>query len=248
MHASLRCLRTCPHRCTHAQVEDPSKYGVVVMDEQGKVERFVEKPKTFVGDKINAGIYCLSPSVLARIEDRPTSIEKETFPLIAADGKLFAQVRLGRIVVDLPLHAPISGGEEILGLLLIVTRCPVQELAGYWMDVGQPKDYLTGKSPAARMHTVPDLRCHSCTQHWCIPDAVSIWCRTRPAPGVAQATQPAGSGRWQLVHRQRDRGRDCHHWQRLQDRAECVDWRTLQDRQWRAAVKLCAAAPRRGGP
>jgi mannose-1-phosphate guanylyltransferase len=91
------------------KVEDPSKYGVVVMDEQGKVERFVEKPKTFVGDKINAGIYCLSPSVLARIEDRPTSIEKETFPLIAADGKLFAQ-----------------------------------ELAGYWMDVGQPKDYLTG--------------------------------------------------------------------------------------------------------
>lgn len=74
------------------QVEDPSKYGVVVMDDSGKVERFVEKPKTFVGDKINAGIYCLSPSVLARIEDRPTSIEKETFPLIAADGKLFAQV------------------------------------------------------------------------------------------------------------------------------------------------------------
>jgi len=47
--------------------------------------------------------------VLNRIEDRPTSIEKETFPLIAADGKLFAQ-----------------------------------ELEGYWMDVGQPKDYLSG--------------------------------------------------------------------------------------------------------
>lgn len=27
------------------QVEDPSKYGVVVTDESGKVERFVEKPK-----------------------------------------------------------------------------------------------------------------------------------------------------------------------------------------------------------
>mmetsp|Transcript_8414 Transcript_8414/g.25281 ORF Transcript_8414/g.25281 Transcript_8414/m.25281 type:complete len:372 (+) Transcript_8414:257-1372(+) len=91
------------------KVEDPSKYGVVVMDGEGKVERFVEKPKTFCGDKINAGIYCLSPAVLNRIEDRPTSIEKETFPLIANDGKLFAM-----------------------------------ELPGYWMDVGQPKDYLTG--------------------------------------------------------------------------------------------------------
>jgi NDP-sugar pyrophosphorylase family protein len=112
MHASLRCLRTCPHQCMHAQVEDPSKYGVVVMDEQGKVERFVEKPKTFVGDKINAGIYCLSPSVLTRIEDRPTSIEKETFPLIAADGKLFAQVCLCPNVVDLTLHARNSGSES----------------------------------------------------------------------------------------------------------------------------------------
>ena len=27
------------------QVEDPSKYGVVVMDEDSQVERFVEKPK-----------------------------------------------------------------------------------------------------------------------------------------------------------------------------------------------------------
>ena len=95
-----------------AQVEDPSKYGVVVTDADGKVERFVEKPKNFVGDAINAGIYCLNPSVLDRIENRPTSIEKETFPLIAADGKLYAQ-----------------------------------ELEGYWMDVGQPKDYLTGAPP-----------------------------------------------------------------------------------------------------
>jgi hypothetical protein len=37
-------------------------------------------PQTFVGDKINAGIYCLSPSILNRIEPRPTSIENEVFP------------------------------------------------------------------------------------------------------------------------------------------------------------------------
>ena len=91
------------------RVSDPSKYGVVVVDADEKVERFVEKPQTFVGDRINAGIYCLSPSVLNRIEDRPTSIEKETFPAICADSKLFAFT-----------------------------------LPGYWMDVGQPRDYLTG--------------------------------------------------------------------------------------------------------
>lgn len=93
-----------------AQVDEPSKYGVVVMEEStGRVERFVEKPKLFVGNKINAGIYLLNPSVLDRIELRPTSIEKEVFPNIAAEEKLFAMV-----------------------------------LPGFWMDVGQPRDYITG--------------------------------------------------------------------------------------------------------
>jgi mannose-1-phosphate guanylyltransferase len=66
-----------------------------------------------VGDKINAGIYVINPSVLDRIELRPTSIEREVFPHIAADNKLFAFT-----------------------------------LSGYWMDVGQPKDYLKGERGA----------------------------------------------------------------------------------------------------
>jgi mannose-1-phosphate guanylyltransferase len=52
------------------------------------VERFVEKPKTWVGDEINAGIYVLNPSVLDRIELRPTSIERDVFPKMARDGVL----------------------------------------------------------------------------------------------------------------------------------------------------------------
>eukprot|EP00218_Dolichomastix_sp_CCMP3274_P011124 CAMPEP_0170143354 /NCGR_PEP_ID=MMETSP0033_2-20121228/10465_1 /TAXON_ID=195969 /ORGANISM="Dolichomastix tenuilepis, Strain CCMP3274" /LENGTH=362 /DNA_ID=CAMNT_0010379801 /DNA_START=16 /DNA_END=1104 /DNA_ORIENTATION=+ len=92
------------------KVEDPTKYGVVVFDEKtGAVERFVEKPQVFVGDKINAGIYVLSPSVLDRIPMKPTSIEKEVFPLIAAEKKLSAMI-----------------------------------LPGFWMDIGQPKDFLIG--------------------------------------------------------------------------------------------------------
>ena len=43
------------------------------------------------------------------LQVRPTSIEKETFPAMAADGELHCM-----------------------------------ELEGFWMDVGQPKDFLTG--------------------------------------------------------------------------------------------------------
>ncbi|CAD5124938.1 DgyrCDS13182 [Dimorphilus gyrociliatus] len=92
------------------RVDEPSKYGVIVYrPEDGQIERFVEKPQEFVSNKINAGMYMLSPSMLSRIELRPTSIEKEVFPKMAVDGELYCM-----------------------------------ELQGYWMDVGQPKDFLTG--------------------------------------------------------------------------------------------------------
>lgn len=50
------------------QVSDPSKYGVVVYDENsGRISRFVEKPQQYVGNKINAGLYIFNPSILKRI-------------------------------------------------------------------------------------------------------------------------------------------------------------------------------------
>lgn len=72
------------------KVEDPSRYGVVVYDAHGKIDKFVEKPQTFVGNRINAGIYVFNPEILKRIEPRPTSIERETFPAMAAEGHLYA--------------------------------------------------------------------------------------------------------------------------------------------------------------
>lgn len=91
------------------KVEEPSKYGVVVCNDNGQINSFIEKPVEFVSNKINAGMYILNPSVLKRVELRPMSIEKEVFPHMAEEGQLFAM-----------------------------------ELSGYWMDVGQPKDFLTG--------------------------------------------------------------------------------------------------------
>jgi mannose-1-phosphate guanylyltransferase len=92
------------------KVEEPSKYGVVVMSSNStRIERFVEKPVEFVSNRINAGIYIFNTDILKRIPLRPTSIEKEVFPFMAQDGQLHSY-----------------------------------DLEGYWMDVGQPKDFLTG--------------------------------------------------------------------------------------------------------
>lgn len=74
-------------------VEDPSRFGVVVTSTSGQVVRFVEKPPRGEAptNQINAGVYVFEPSIIERI--RPggrVSVERETFPALAAEGQLFA--------------------------------------------------------------------------------------------------------------------------------------------------------------
>jgi mannose-1-phosphate guanylyltransferase len=76
------------------RVDDPSRYGVVLTDVRGRVSAFVEKPPRdeLVSDLINAGTYVLEPSVIDRIPDgRRSSVERETFPAMAAAGSLYAR-------------------------------------------------------------------------------------------------------------------------------------------------------------
>ncbi|MGH9114981.1 MAG: nucleotidyltransferase family protein [Acidimicrobiales bacterium] len=74
-------------------VEEPSRFGVVPTDEEGRVLAFIEKPRPGEAptNLINAGTYVLEPSVLERIPaGRRVSIERETFPALAADRSLYA--------------------------------------------------------------------------------------------------------------------------------------------------------------
>ena len=77
-----------------ARVLNPAGYGLVVSDKRGRVVRFTEKPPEdeITGDTINAGIYVLEPSVLARIpEEGMQSLEREIFPAMLHDGaRVFA--------------------------------------------------------------------------------------------------------------------------------------------------------------
>jgi mannose-1-phosphate guanylyltransferase len=74
-------------------VADPSRFGVVATDDDGKVSAFIEKPprESAPSNEINAGIYILEPSVLDRINPiGKVSIERETFPALVRDGGLYA--------------------------------------------------------------------------------------------------------------------------------------------------------------
>jgi NDP-sugar pyrophosphorylase family protein len=74
-------------------VADPSAFGVVPTDENGRVTAFVEKPPRDEAptNEINAGTYVLEASVLQRISSSGrVSIERETFPAMVRDRSLFA--------------------------------------------------------------------------------------------------------------------------------------------------------------
>jgi mannose-1-phosphate guanylyltransferase len=73
-------------------VEDPSAFGVVPTDGDGKVTGFIEKPApgTAPTNLVNAGVYVFEPAVLDRIpEGRPWSAERRLFPELVADGALY---------------------------------------------------------------------------------------------------------------------------------------------------------------
>ncbi len=74
---------------TLTSVRDPSAYGLVPIDDDGKIQRFIEKPRAdeVVTDLINAGTYVLEPEVLQRVPAGENhSVERGLFPRLLAEG------------------------------------------------------------------------------------------------------------------------------------------------------------------
>ena len=71
-------------------VENPLEFGIVVTDEEGRIERFLEKPSwgQVFSDTINTGIYVIEPEVLKHVPaDRPYDFSKELFPYLLEMGR-----------------------------------------------------------------------------------------------------------------------------------------------------------------
>ncbi|MET0648708.1 MAG: NDP-sugar synthase [Pyrinomonadaceae bacterium] len=95
-----------------APVENPSAYGVVETEEDGRVRTFSEKPRAdeISVNTINAGTYILNPSVLDLIpQGESYSFEYNLFPDLLKRGERF--------------YAHVPGG-------------------AYWLDIGAPARYL----------------------------------------------------------------------------------------------------------
>ncbi|MDH4068085.1 MAG: NDP-sugar synthase [Dehalococcoidia bacterium] len=72
-------------------VDDPTIYGVVETDSEGRVRRFIEKPSRdkVTTNMINAGIYILEPDILNHIAPNTFSMfERDVFPPLLEEGQV----------------------------------------------------------------------------------------------------------------------------------------------------------------
>lgn len=75
---------------TLTPVDDPTMYGLVPIDSNGRVLKFLEKPiwDEITTNLINAGTYVLEPEVLELVpEGKNYSFERELFPLLLSKGE-----------------------------------------------------------------------------------------------------------------------------------------------------------------
>lgn len=66
------------------EVEDPTRCGIVDMDRNGRIRRFIEKPRpeAVVGKLANAGIYVIDPSLLRLVpRGQPADFGVDLFPV-----------------------------------------------------------------------------------------------------------------------------------------------------------------------
>lgn len=71
------------------RVPTPLEYGVVIVGEDGRIQRFLEKPSwsEVFSDMVNTGIYVLEPEVLSYVPaGRPFDFSKDLFPTLLRNG------------------------------------------------------------------------------------------------------------------------------------------------------------------
>lgn len=90
--------------------EHPEKYGVLIEDGDDFLEKIIEKPKEYVGDLINAGLYKFTPEVFAKID-------------------LIQKSPRGEYEIT-----------DAISLLSEEKKVKIKKIKDYWHDFGNPDD------------------------------------------------------------------------------------------------------------
>jgi mannose-1-phosphate guanylyltransferase/phosphomannomutase len=125
-------------------VDNPLEFGIVITDEDGAIERFLEKPTwgQVFSDTINTGIYVLEPEIFDFIpEGQPVDFSGESFPEALAAGKqLYGYVADGYWEDVGTLEAYLSSHHDILDQRVQVDLPGFELRPGVWLGKGAEID------------------------------------------------------------------------------------------------------------
>jgi len=120
------------------RVADPSRYGTVKLTNQNRITQFVEKapPGKAPSNLINAGVYVLDPEIFNYIPaGRPVSIEREVFPKLAEEGKLFGH-EFKRVWIDIGKPVDYLKANRVL-----LDAEPEKRLLGKDVQIGEGTEF-----------------------------------------------------------------------------------------------------------
>jgi mannose-1-phosphate guanylyltransferase/phosphomannomutase len=121
-------------------VENPLEFGIVITEEDGSIERFLEKPTwgQVFSDTINTGIFVLEPEIFDYIPDgRPVDFSGEVFPALLADGKpLFGAVAEGYWEDVGTLESYVSAHKDVMDGRVVVDVPGFEFGQGVWIGEG----------------------------------------------------------------------------------------------------------------
>ncbi len=119
-------------------VENPLEYGVVMIDPDGRINRFLEKPGwgEVFSDTVNTGIYILEPEVLSLVEPgRMFDFSKDLFPRLLEMKELIFGCVLNGFWCDIgDLKEYLRAHREILAGRVRVKLKGFEGEKGIWME------------------------------------------------------------------------------------------------------------------
>ncbi len=133
------------------RVPDPLEFGIVIQTDDGRIERFLEKPTwgQVFSDTVNTGIYVMEPEVFAHVEPgRPVDWSGDVFPALLARGApLYGHVAEGYWEDIGSLDSYIRAQGDVLHRRVDVEVDGFEVAPGVWVGEGaviDPEARLTG--------------------------------------------------------------------------------------------------------
>ncbi len=123
-----------------ARVPDPLEFGITIVDDDGRVQRFLEKPTwgQVFSDTVNTGIYVMEPEVFDYVaSDEVVDWSADVFPKLVADGKPIYGYIADGYWEDVGTHESyLRAQADVLSGLVDVDVDGFEVSSGVWMAEG----------------------------------------------------------------------------------------------------------------